>query len=284
MRVRASPSVIEYISKRRPDIHIEAQPNSEFSIKNIDEDQFIGFIKASGIILERQDTILLLKEPAPKIASAPTLPLVTPQPAQPREVQAQNQEDDEENEETDSQPTTDESKHQPTTGEPKAKVFENFDQAFSGFIDGLVNFKINAIESKASCAETKVTDIETKITDALANIERLKEQDILLQQTLNGQTAILHEKLSASSSTSLHEIESLKKKLDDTKKTIEETQAAINKLNKNTLEQHETNIQQILACFEKINISLTANLDEHKKMQENVNKMAQYFKDFPLPK
>lgn len=282
MRVRASPSVIEYISKRRPDIHIEAQPNSEFSIKNIDEEQFIGFLKASGIILEQQDTILLLKEPAPKIASAPTLPLAPPQPAQLQEAQVQNQED-EEDEETDSQPT-DESTHQPTTGEPKAKVFENFDQAFSGFIDGLVNFKINAIESKASGAETKVTDIETKITDALANIEKLKGQDILLQQTLNGQIAILHEKLSASSSTSLHEIESLKKKLDDTKKTIEETQAAINKLNKTTLEQHETSIQQILACFEKINISLTANLDEHKKMQENVNKMAQYFKDFPLPK
>lgn len=265
MRVRASPSVIEYISKRRPDIHIEAQPNSEFSIKNIDEDQFIGFIKASGITLERQDTILLLKEPAPKIASAPILPLTPPQPAQPQDVQSQNQEAPKD----DLQPDTDE----PKVDAPKAKVFENFDQAFSGFIDGLVNFKINAIETKAVGAETKVTDIETKVATALSEIQNLKDQDIVIQGKFDIAVANFS-----------REVNSLKKKIDDTKKSIEDAQAEINKLNKATLEQHEINIQQILAYFEKINISLQANLDEHKKMQENVNKMVQHFRDFPLPK
>lgn len=255
LKVRASPQKIDFVRQHLPNVQIVPQSDGTYSIGNIEATKLIAFLKENGLVLEQQDALLIIKDIE---QAANTVVADIPLPATSKPAPAAIQ-----------PPDTDE----PKVDAPKAKVFENFDQAFSGFIDGLVNFKINAIETKAVGAETKVTDIETKVATALSEIQNLKDQDIVIQGKFDIAVANFS-----------REVNSLKKKIDDTKKSIEDAQAEINKLNKATLEQHEINIQQILACFEKINISLQANLDEHKKMQENVNKMVQHFRDFPLPK
>lgn len=238
MRVRASPTTIELIHKKRPNLHVEVLPNNEYLIKEsgVDDSQMVAFLKGNGLEVEQQESILVIKDVSAEQAT----------PA----VAAETTED--------------------AAEAPKSQVFEHPDLAFTMLIDTLLKPHIAGLEKK-------IADMSQAVATNGKNIKDLTDRYDLAKTQLEASLANLRNLLTMLENDQSTANENTKKEIKAELDTFE-----------SMLNQLDANLTKFVANQETVNRAATiasqTNLEEHKKMQENLARIAKHFQDIPLPK
>lgn len=249
MKVRASPPKIALIRQHFPVAQIEPLSDGSYSIQNIEGTKIISFLKDKGFVLEQQDALLVIKDveqAANTVVSEQRAPAPVPQ------VQNVTEE----------------------TETPKTAVYEHLDQAFTGIIQGMLAPKFLALETRigeiAKSVKTLSERYDVGRTQLEASIQNAERQ---AKDTLG--------KMSDEAQKVKNEVEARLVKFKS------EMETEISTLD-TSIQKVDTELKQCVASQETTNnaskITAQTNLEEHKKMQENLDRIVKHFKDIPLPK
>lgn len=254
MKVRASPMKIDLIRKHFPTVHIEALSEGSYSVQNIEGTKLIAFLKEQGMVLEQQDALLIIKDVAATANTVVSDPQSTPAPvaSPPAPKQAAEQE--------------------PET--PKTAVYEHLDQAFTGLIQGMLAPKFLALEkqigdiSKSLQALTDRYDVgKTQLEASIQNAERqAKDASNKMTDAAQKVKTDIEDRLAQ-----------FKTEMESEINTIDDSLKRVNTQLTTCVAAQETNANAA-------NVTSQTNLEEHKKMQENLARIAKHFQEIPLPK
>lgn len=249
MKVRASPQRISFIKQHFPDAQIGTLSDGSYSVQNLEGTRLIALLKENGLVLEQQDALLIIKD----VKQAANTVVAEQSEQTPNPL---------------SQATTNE------TEAPKTAVYEHLDQAFTGIIQGMLAPKFTVLESKISEIAKAVQTLSDRYDVGKTQLE-------LSIQNAERQSKDTVGKMSDEAQKVKSEVEARLAKF----KTEMETE--INTLD-TSLQKVDTELKQCVASQETHNnasqIVTQTNLEEHKKMQENLDRIVKHFKDIPLPK
>lgn len=242
MRVRASPTTIELIHKKRPNLHVDTLPNNEYVIKEagVDDAQMVSFLKENGLLVEQQESILVLKLPS------------------------EGQEKPSEKASPDVKPASSDG----VSEAPKNQVFEHPDLAFTMLISTLLKPHIEALEKK-------IADMLQTVTAHTKNIKELTDRHDLAKTQLEASVANLRNLLTTMKNDQTTANENAKKEMKAELDTFEKI-----------LDTVDVNLKKFVAEQETVNnaakVATQNNLDEHKKMQENIARVIKHLQAIPV--
>lgn len=249
MRVRASPKKIEFIHQKRPDIIIKTTPNGEYMIEGIDDSQFVDFLKAQGLSLEQQETTLVIKEfeikSATEVKPASIPPPLTPPTTEPA-----------------TSPTTSPSTIEPAQEQPKAKVYEHFDQAFAMIFGAMIKPQIDGVEAKVQAAVKEIKALSDRHDTAKLQLEASIANVRNLLTEIKTKMTSEDEKIKTETQTEITAVDQRVTTLADEVTKFVAIQETVNNAAKVTAQN---------------------NVDEHRKIQENLASTVKHFKNIPLP-